>query len=214
MYSEEQRKTRGNEMPKRATPVQLQEEERAALLQVTKRRKSGQQLMLRAQIVLEASEGKSNATIALELSVSVETVRLWRNRWAAWQNIGLKDRGVEERLADAPRPGAPARISAEQRCQMELLAGFAPSQSGRPISQWSGREIAEEMVQRGIVDHISRRHAARLLKKGASNRIGSVTSSRQLPMPSVSRKSMTAVNSTQQQPRRPNGENGRSAWTS
>lgn len=201
-------------MPKRATPVQLQEEERAALLQVTKRRKSGQQLVLRAQIVLEASQGKSNATIAQALAVSVETVRLWRNRWAAWQNIDLKDRGVEERLTDAPRPGAPARISAEQHCQMELLAGFAPSQSGRPISQWSGREIAEEMIQRGIVDHISRRHAARLLKKGASNRIGSVTSSRRLPMHSVSRKSMTAVNATQQPPRQPNGENGRSAWTS
>ena len=49
---------------------------------------------------------------------------------------------------------------------MELLASEAPSQSGRPISQWSGREIAEEMVRRGIVERISRRHAARLLKKG------------------------------------------------
>lgn len=201
-------------MPKQATPVRLREEERAALLQVIKRRKSGQQLVLRAQIVLEASEGKSNVTVAQELSVSVETVRLWRDRWVAWQDIDLKDRGVEERLADAPRPGASARISAEQHCQMELLACEAPSQSGRPISQWSGREIAQEMIQRGIVDHISRRHAARLLKKGASNRIGSVTSSRPLPMRSVSRKSMTAVSSTRRQPKQPGEENGRSAWTS
>lgn len=201
-------------MPKQATPVRLREEERAALLQVIKRRKSGQQLVLRAQIVLEASEGKSNVTVAQELSVSVETVRLWRDRWVAWQDIDLKDRGVEERLADAPRPEASARISAEQHCQMELLACEAPSQSGRPISQWSGREIAQEMIQRGIVDHISRRHAARLLKKGASNRIGSVTSSRPLPMRSVSRKSMTAVSSTRRQPKQPGEENGRSAWTS
>lgn len=157
----------------------MREEERAAVLQVTKRHKSEQQLVLRAQIVLAASEDKSNVTIAQELSVSVETVRRWRDRWAAWQDIDLKDRGVEERLADAPRPGAPAHIGAEQRCQMELLACEAPSQSGRPISQWSGREIAQEMVQRGIVERISRRHAARLLKKGASNRIGSATGSRQ-----------------------------------
>ena len=166
MYSEEQRKTRGNEMPKRATPVQLQEEERAALLQVTKRRKSGQQLVLRAQIVLEASQGKSNATIAQELSVSVETVRLWRNRWAAWQNIDLKDRGVEERLTDAPRPGAPARISAEQHCQMELLACEAPNQSGRPISHWTSRELADEVQKRRIVRAISPRSAGRFLKGG------------------------------------------------
>jgi putative transposase len=58
---------------------------------------------------------------------------------------------------------------------MEVLACEAPSLSGRPISQWSGREIAEEMVQRGIVERISRRHAARFLKKGDFNRIVSVT---------------------------------------
>jgi len=160
-------------MPKRATQVILSEEEQAALEQFTKRHKSGQQLVLRARIVLAAGEGHSNAEIARRLSVSVETVRLWRDRWAAGEGIPLKDKAIEERLADAPRPGAPARISMEQRCQMEMLACEAPSLSGRPISQWSGREIAEELVQRGIVERISRRHAARLLKKGASNPIGS-----------------------------------------
>lgn len=162
-------------MPKRATRVQLGEEARAKLMQVTKRHTSGQQFVLRARIVLAAGEGKSNSTIAQELSVSVETVRLWRDRWVGWQNIDLKDKGVEQRLADAPRPGAPARISTKQRCQMEMLACEAPSRSGRPISQWTGREIAEELVQRGIVERISRRHAARLLKKGAFNRTGSAT---------------------------------------
>jgi putative transposase len=162
-------------MPKRATPVQLDEEERTALTQVTKRHKSGQQLVLRARIVLAAGEGRSNTEIACLLSVSVQTVRLWRDRWAALQGIDLKEKGVEQRLADAPRPGVPARINVEQRCQMEVLACEAPSQSGRPISQWSGQEIADEMMQRGIVERISRRHAARLLKKGASNRTGCVT---------------------------------------
>jgi putative transposase len=40
----------------------------------------------------------------------------------------------------------------------------------RPISHWTGREIADEMMVRGIVKQISPRHAARLLKKGISNR--------------------------------------------
>jgi transposase len=167
-------KAREKEMPKRATLVVLSEEEQTALVQLTKRHKSGQQLVLRAQIVLAAGSGHSNVKIAQELSVSVETVRLWRDRWVAGQGLALKARGVEERLADAPRPGAPARISAEQRCQMEVLAGVAPDQSGRPISQWSGGEIAQEMIKRGIVKQISRRHAARLLKKGAFNRTSSV----------------------------------------
>ncbi len=123
--------------------------------------------------MLAAEEGQSNVKIAQKLEVCVETVRLWRDRWVAGQGIALKERGVEERLADAPRPGAPARISAQQRCQMEVLACEAPSQSGHPISQWSGREIAQEMIGRGIVKQISRRHAARLLKKGAFNRTDS-----------------------------------------
>jgi putative transposase len=160
-------------MPKQAIPVVLKQEERAALVRLTKRHSSAQQVVLRARVVLEASEGKSNATIAHELSTSVETVRLWRGRWVAQQAIKITDRTVEERLADAPRPGVPARISAEQRCQMEALACEAPGQSGRPISQWTGREIADELVRRGIVEQISRRHAARLLKKGAFNRTGS-----------------------------------------
>jgi transposase len=160
-------------MPKRAVPVVLKPEERAALVRLTKRHSSAQQLVRRARVVLEASEGKSNVTIARELSTSVETVRLWRGRWVAQQALEITDRAVEERLADAPRPGVPARISAEQRCQMEALACEAPSQSGRPISQWTGREIANELVQRGIVERISRRHAARLLKKGPSTPIGS-----------------------------------------
>ena len=71
--------------------------------------------------------------------------------------------------ANAQQP----RITAEQRCQMAALACEAPSKAGRPISQWTGREIADEMKARGIVEQISPRHAARLLKKGACNRIGS-----------------------------------------
>ena len=43
----------------------------------------------------------------------------------------------------------------------------------RPISQWSATELADEIMQRGIVDRISPRHAARLLKKEILNPTGS-----------------------------------------
>jgi hypothetical protein len=36
------------------------------------------------------------------------------------------------------------------------------------MSQWTGREIAAEIVERGIVPALSPRHAARLLKRGTS----------------------------------------------
>jgi len=42
--------------------------------------------------------------------------------------------------------------------------------------------MAQEMIQRGMGKHISRRHAARLLKKGAFNRTGSALGSHQYPI--------------------------------
>jgi putative transposase len=50
------------------------------------------------------------------------------------------------------------------------MACEAPEKAGRPISQWTGREIADEMIARGIVETILARHAARLLKGGRSSR--------------------------------------------
>jgi len=131
--------------------------------------------VLRARIVLLAAQGFSNAHIARELGIQVDTVRLWRDRWVGLQGIDLSTLSVAERLQDAPRPGVKPKFSVEQRCQMAALACEAPAQAGRPISQWSGREIADELKARGIVEHISPRHAARLLKKGASNRSASAT---------------------------------------
>ena len=77
----------------------------------------------------------------------------------------LEEPTVAERLADGPRPGGPAKFTPEQVCQMIALAYEKPADSGRPISQWSHRESADEIERRGIVGSISPRHAGRLLKK-------------------------------------------------
>jgi putative transposase len=162
-------------MPKRATAVILSEKEQEGLLQITKRHRSEQQVVLRARIVLAAAQGSGNADIARQLGAHVDTVRLWRDRWVGLQGIDLETLSLLEQLQDAPRPGVKPKFSSEQRCQMAALACEAPAQAGRPISQWTGREIADELKARGIVEQISPRHAARLLKKGDSNRIGSAT---------------------------------------
>ncbi len=149
----------------------LSDSERAGLEQVVHRHKSEQQKVLRARIILLASQGQDNASIGRSLGVNTNTARLWRKRWIDLQPIKAEDLNIEERLEDLPRPGAPARISADQICQIERLACEKPEQSGRPISQWTGREIADELIKRKIVEQISPRHAARLLKKGGSDRI-------------------------------------------
>lgn len=151
--------------------VELSEKVRQALEKLVARHTTSQQKAQRARIILKAAEGKNHAEIARELKISIDMATLWRERWLALADIGLDDLSVEERLDDLPRPGAPSGLSTDQICQMEQLACEGPEKAGRPISQWTGREIADELVKRGIVESISARHAARLLKKGACNHI-------------------------------------------
>jgi putative transposase len=149
-------------------PLSLTEVERNELKGLVRRHSTAQQMALRARILLEADAGKNNSQIARELGVSVETVRAWRKRWLALQPVAASDLSVEDRLSDIPRPGRRSQITAEQICQLIAMACEQPKE--RPISQWTGREIADEAIARGIVEQISPRHAARLLKKGICNR--------------------------------------------
>ena len=117
--------------------------------------------------MLLAAEGKRNAEIAREVEVSVDMARTWRGRWISLHPIPLTDLSIRERFEDIPRPGRPSEITAEQTCQMVAMACKQPKE--RPISHWTGREIADEVMARGIIAQISPRHAARLLKKEISS---------------------------------------------
>ena len=152
----------------KAQVVILSEAERHGLEKLIKRHQVGQQIALRARIVLAAAAGLKNKEIVAKYAITADTVRLWRNRWVKLQDISLDDLSIEERLQDAPRPGAPAKLTADQRCRIEALACEKPEDSARPITQWSAREIADEVVKRKIVAEISPRHAARLLKRYGS----------------------------------------------
>lgn len=155
--------------------IELDPENHKALDELVRRHSTPQQLVMRARIILLAAAGKNHTEIARELGLSIDMARLWRNRWVSFANIPLEELTVAERLEDEPRSGKPATISAEQVCQIVSLACEAPEQSGRPISQWTGREIADEIMRRGIVESISPRHAQRLLKRGICNRTSFAT---------------------------------------
>jgi putative transposase len=155
--------------------IELSAAERQGLETLVRRQRTPQQIVLRARIVLAADEGANNTQIARRLGVSLDMVRLWRTRWLALHPARLEDLPLEDRLQDAPRPGAPRRITDAQVCQILAMACEAPAESGRPISQWTGREIAEEAKRRGIVTALSERHAARLLKRGTCSHTAGAT---------------------------------------
>ena len=162
-----------------APSVTLSARQRRVLEQLARAAGTPQALALRARIVLAAAEGASNRGLAQQLAVVRNTAQKWRDRWvAAAEALAAAEveggdgddrallavvRGV---LADAPRPGGPATFTPEQLCQLMAVACEPPGDSGRPISQWTPRELADEAVRRGIVPSISARSVGQFLVSG------------------------------------------------
>jgi transposase len=155
-----------------ADPVTVLPEQRGVLERLVRTHSTPQQLALRARMILQVADGMGVRASARELGLWPKTVRYWCKRWRQ----AAQQQAVAERLADAPRSGAPATFTAEQICAVVAMTCEKPSESERPISQWSQREIADEAMRRGLVPSISQRSVGRFLKKRPTfNRIGSVT---------------------------------------
>lgn len=136
--------------------VPLSKAERTELNALVRAHKTSQQIAMRACIVLLLSEGLTVPEVARRLATTRTTVRLWRRHW-----FERRDATVIECLQDDPRPGAPLTFSAEQLCQIMAVACEKPELSGRPISHWTSRELADEAIKREIVKSISPRHVKR-----------------------------------------------------
>jgi transposase len=117
-------------------PLLLTDGERAALEALVRKRTMSQSLALRARIVLACAEdgGTSPLTaVAASMDVSREMVRKWRVRFLE---------GRLKALADAPRPGAPRKITDEQ---VEVVVTRVLTEKGPgQDSHWSTRSMAGE----------------------------------------------------------------------
>jgi len=112
--------------------VDLTKEESAVLHSIVRRRSSPQSLVRRARIILLAAKGLDGTDIAEELGTSPQTVCKWRKRF-------LEDR--MEGLLDAPRSGAPRRISDEKVAELirKTLEETPPT-----ATHWTTRSMAEK----------------------------------------------------------------------
>jgi transposase len=119
--------------------IVLSGEEEAVLAARARSVRSEYRDRLRAQIVLAAAAGKTNAAIAKEAGVHVDTVRKWRRRFAADRLAGLKD---------APRSGRPPVFTATDRAEAVALACALPAETGVPLSRWSCPDLARELAAR------------------------------------------------------------------
>ena len=148
-------------MPRLApTPLHLSETEREQLQQLVNRHSTPQQIAIRASIILLADEGHNHREIARTLNISRDMARLWRTRWL---ELSVKNIPVVERITDNQRSSGPKTFSLEQILQLFAIACEKPENYGRPISYWTPRELADEVVKLGIVTSISPRHVGRLM---------------------------------------------------
>ena len=164
-------------MPRGPKPpsIHLSEKQQTILRKIEQSRRSPHSLVTRAKIVLQASTGKRNRHIAKNLQVHVDMVHRWRNRWiekAEWlQTIEAEGnekeirQSIADALADEARSGAPGKFTAEAVCQIIAVACELPEESDRPVTNWTGRELADEVVERGIVESISARQVSRYLEE-------------------------------------------------
>jgi transposase len=163
----------------------LSDSQRCVLQSIVRKTHCPQAIALRARAVLAAAGGVSPSDAARELGCVRLVARRWPERfsqaqrqWAdaagQWTERVLTDK-VLDVLEDCERCGAPATFTPEQMCQIMAVAVERPEECGRPISHWTSRELADEVIKRGIVATISPRHVGRFLKKSPSSRTRCVT---------------------------------------
>src|SRR5215470_2420406 len=160
-----------------AVPLAVSPALLALLQRLARRQTADQRLVRRAAILLTLVADPCVEATARRLRLTRLTVRHWRDRWLqaapqlqqAEQAQGSEPTLlalIEQVLADAPRPGAPATFRPEQIVQLVAVACEPPEQSGRPIDHWTARELADEVKKRRIVKDISPRSMGRFLKRG------------------------------------------------
>lgn len=127
----------------RASPYQvsLSDDDRGLLQAQVRAGTTPQRRVLRALIVLMAAEGATNAGIAEELGICLDTARKWRARFCANGIAGL---------ADAPRSGRPPVYTAAEVARVKAWACELPAEHGQPLSRWSTPELARALRADGI----------------------------------------------------------------
>lgn len=160
-------------MSGKAAKVCISERQEATLRQIADSTTSPVRLVQRATIILRAFAKALNWDIAREVRVARKQVGVWRRRWQesfdALIAIECREsqadlrRAIEDVLSDAPRSGSPGKFTAEQVTAILAVACEPPEKSGRPVTCWTPRELAAEVMVRRIVPKISVSQVARYL---------------------------------------------------
>ena len=129
-------------------------------------------ILKRANILLLANQLVGDTQIAKLCGCTRKTIKKWRKRGKSFFENWIKKEikpnlhdALPILLDDANRSGSPCTYTPTQICLIIAIALDKPELSGRPISHWTAREIADEANKRGITKNISARTVCRILNK-------------------------------------------------
>jgi transposase len=134
--------------------VELTDDERSELLELTKSGKISARKFRRAQMLLLADEGKTDAEIAGLLKVGFRTIERTRQRFVL--------EGLEASLREKPRPGARSKLDSKGEAILETLAKSKPPEGRK---RWTLQLLSDRLVELKVVESISDETVRNVVKK-------------------------------------------------
>jgi len=134
--------------------VELAEEERQQLERLVAGGSQAVRKVKRAQILLAAAAGRTDDEIARTVQVGTSTVYRTKRRFV--------EEGLEQALAEDPRPGGKRKLAAAEEVMLVALACSAPP-PGR--TTWTLALLANAMIRLTPHDRISRHTIGRRLEE-------------------------------------------------
>jgi transposase len=141
-------------MPSKKYFINLSDEDRENLLQMTRKGTLKVRKFKRAMILLKANEGLSDPQIMAALNISRPCVERIRKRFVI--------DGIERALNEDSRPGQRRKL--DGRAEATLIA-TACTEAPEGHERWTLRLLAGKLVQLQVVDAISHETVRRTLKK-------------------------------------------------
>lgn len=143
---------------KKVYVVDLTDDERAHLLELSKKGEAAARKIRRAHMLLLADEGKRDADIAEALHTGASTVQRTRKRFV--------EGNLEFALNERPRPGGRRKLDSKGEAVLIALTRSAPPE-GRKC--WTMQLLADRLVQLEVVESISDETVRRVAKKTISD---------------------------------------------
>jgi putative transposase len=157
----------------KAKEIILSEKQKQIISELARSKHQPLHLIIRAEIILRASQGSNNSEILRAMDIDAKQVRRWRNRYFDNQeHLSRIERETPHKirsaiiniLSDTQRSGGPPKFKDDQVAAIIAMACESPEKFDLPVSHWTPGIKRKKAIELGIVEEISVRQVGRFLK--------------------------------------------------